>query len=58
MLNLFANINKKQFENIDLIIHSGDESNSRDMYKNKEECLDFLTWYENLKIKNKIFVYL
>jgi Icc-related predicted phosphoesterase len=45
-----------RFEGIDVMVHSGDESNYRDPYRNKEECLDFIEWYKNVPIKHKIFV--
>ncbi len=43
-------------ESVDMIIHSGDESNSRDPYNNEQESLNFLEWYSHLKIRYKIFV--
>lgn len=42
--------------NIDMIIHSGDESNYLNPYKNEPETRDFLEWYGNLDIKYKVFV--
>jgi len=47
---------KTRFEGIDILVHSGDESNSKDPYRNREECLDFIEWYKNIPIKHKIFV--
>ncbi len=41
---------------VDMIIHSGDESNSRDPYKNEQECLNFLEWFGMLPIRYKIFI--
>ena len=43
-------------ENIDVIIHSGDESNYRNVIFNEPEFYDFLEWYIKLEIPNKIFV--
>lgn len=43
-------------ENIDIVIHSGDESNSRDQYTNEPEFRDFILWFANLPIKHKVFV--
>ena len=43
-------------ENIDMIIHSGDFSNYRDVYKNEPETREFLHWYGNLDIKYKILI--
>lgn len=42
--------------NIDMIIHSGDESNSNIPIINHGECIDFLNWYQHLNVKYKIFV--
>jgi Icc-related predicted phosphoesterase len=41
---------------IDLVIHSGDCSNPRDPYNNEPEVRDFIDWYKELPIKNKIYV--
>jgi Icc-related predicted phosphoesterase len=43
-------------EGIDLVIHSGDCSNPRDPYNNEPEVRDFIDWYKELPIKNKIYV--
>lgn len=43
-------------QDIDIIIFSGDESNSRDAYKNEGEAREFFTWFSNLTVKYKIFV--
>lgn len=43
-------------EDVDMIIHSGDASNYRDKYKNREEMLDFIEWYGSLPNKCKIYV--
>lgn len=43
-------------KDIDIIIHSGDESNSRSPYINYKECMDFLEWYGSLNIKYKVFI--
>lgn len=42
--------------NIDIVIHSGDESNYHDVYKNEVECKEFITWFANLDIKYKILI--
>lgn len=42
--------------NIDMIIFSGDCSNPREPYLNEHEVRDFITWYNSLDIKHKIFV--
>ena len=43
-------------EGIDLVIHTGDCSNHRDPYQNEWEVKDFLMWYEQVPIPNKIFI--
>ena len=43
-------------EGIDMIIFSGDCSNPRDPYINKQEVLDFIEYMKSLDIKYKIFV--
>jgi len=43
-------------ENIDIVIHSGDESNYKDQYQNEPEFRDFILWFANLPIKHKVFV--
>jgi len=42
--------------NIDIVIHSGDATNYKDVYKNEPEFQNFLCWYSKLPIKYKIFV--
>ncbi len=46
----------KRFQDIDVVIHSGDCSNYRDPYRNSNEVLDFLEWYKNVPVKHKIYV--
>ena len=41
---------------IDMVIHSGDGSNSREVYTNEIEFQDFLYWYSRVPAKYKIFV--
>jgi len=43
-------------EGIDLVIHTGDCSNRMDPYENEWEVKDFLMWYEQVPIPNKIFI--
>ncbi len=40
---------------IDLIIHAGDGSNSKDLALNSGQLHEFLEWYQSLPIKVKIF---
>jgi predicted phosphodiesterase len=41
-------------DNIDMIIHCGDTTNYRELYKNEQEFTDFLEWYKELSIKHKL----
>jgi Icc-related predicted phosphoesterase len=41
---------------IDLVIHSGDATNSRDTHENSIEMLRFLNWFHSLPIPYKVFV--
>lgn len=41
---------------IDVVIHSGDHSNYRDVYRNEAEAHNFLHWYSKLKIKYKVLI--
>lgn len=41
---------------IDLVIHTGDCSNHIDPYQNEWEVKDFLMWYEQVDIPNKIYI--
>ena len=43
-------------DNIDMVIFSGDCSNPRDPYTNEKEVRNFITWFDSLPIKHKIFV--
>lgn len=43
-------------EGIDMVIFSGDCSNPRDPYTNEQEVRDFITWFDSLNIKHKIFL--
>lgn len=43
-------------KDIDMVIHSGDCSNYRDPYKNEQEVRNFITWFDSLDIKHKIYV--
>jgi Icc-related predicted phosphoesterase len=47
---------KKTFEGIDMIIHSGDVSNSSNLKQSIIEITNFLNWYELLPIKHKVLV--
>ena len=43
-------------DNIDIVVHSGDFTNAKDVYKNEPEALNFLHWYGSLPIKNKVLI--
>jgi Icc-related predicted phosphoesterase len=43
-------------EGVDMVIFSGDCSNPRDPYTNEQEVRNFITWFDSLPIKHKIFV--
>lgn len=45
-----------RFEGIDMVIHSGDCSNYKDSYRNNNEVLDFIEWYKNIPVKDKVYV--
>jgi len=43
-------------DGLDIIIHSGDASNHRSPYMNREEMLNFLEWYGTLLVPYRIFI--
>ncbi len=43
-------------EEIDILIHTGDCSNPRDLIKSEHECLDFIQWYASVPIRHKIYI--
>jgi len=43
-------------EGVDMIIHAGDVANYKDPARNANEVLDFIEWYESLKIEYKIWI--
>ena len=47
---------KERFEGIDMVIHSGDCSNSPFLASSKREITEFLEWYEKVPVKYKLFV--
>lgn len=47
---------KDRFDDIDVVIHSGDCSNWMDPYRNEPEVRDFITWYKTVPVKHKIYV--
>ena len=44
------------FEGVDMVIHSGDCSNSNQLHQSIIEIQGFLNWYETVPVKHKIFV--
>lgn len=51
----FHNLLKVPYD-IDMIIHSGDCSNTRDPYNNEPEVRDFIDWFKMIPVKYKIYV--
>jgi Icc-related predicted phosphoesterase len=43
-------------KNIDIVIHTGDATNSRNPFQNEPEMIVFLTWYAHLPIRHKVLV--
>lgn len=43
-------------KDIDIVIHSGDCSNWRDIERNYPEVMEFIKWYSSLPIKHKIYI--
>lgn len=43
-------------DGLDTVIHCGDCSNSHDPALNVKEVQDFIEWYKNIPVKNKIYV--
>jgi Icc-related predicted phosphoesterase len=43
-------------EGIDMVIHSGDCANYRDVVRNLNEVWNFIEWYSSLDIPTKVFV--
>ena len=44
------------FKDVDVVVHSGDCSNWRDVVKNEAEVLEFINWYKDVDVKHKIYV--
>lgn len=45
-----------RFDGIDMVIHSGDCSNYKDVARNSLEVFAFIEWYMTVPVKNKIYV--
>jgi len=43
-------------KNIDTVIHAGDSTNYYDLFHNQPEFEDFIKWYSELPIKNKVLI--
>lgn len=50
------NFPKETFDGIDMVIHSGDCSNSGYLQQSILEITNFLNWYEMIPVQHKIFV--
>jgi Icc-related predicted phosphoesterase len=48
--------NKWNWDEIDLVIHSGDESNNRIPEINYYESIDFFNWFQQIPVKHKVFI--
>lgn len=46
----------ERFEGIDVVVHSGDCSNYRDVVRNEQEVRAFIAWYKDIPVKHKIYV--
>lgn len=44
------------FEGVDVVVHSGDCSNWKDLVKNEAEVREFIDWYKDVEVKHKIYV--
>lgn len=51
-----SQIPDSRFENIDVVIHSGDCSNYYNTLFNEPEVRNFINWYKNVPVKHKIYV--
>ena len=51
-----GNFPYENFENIDVVVHSGDCSNWKDRYRNESEVRNFIEWYKQVPVKHKIYV--
>jgi len=52
----FHNGYNHDWDNIDIVIHTGDASNSKTVITNEQEFKHFLYWYNNIPVKHKIYV--
>lgn len=50
------NLPKEIFETVDVVVHSGDCSNWKDVVKNEAEVREFIDWYKDVEVKHKIYV--
>jgi Icc-related predicted phosphoesterase len=46
----------ERFKGVDVVVHSGDCSNWRDVIRNEQEVRAFLAWYRDVPVKDKIYV--
>lgn len=44
------------WDDVDVLVHSGDCSNYYDVFRNEQEVWNFLNWYEMVPVKHKIYV--
>jgi Icc-related predicted phosphoesterase len=46
----------EKFKDVDVVVHSGDSSNYKDVVRNEQEVRNFIEWYKNIPVKHKIYV--
>lgn len=46
----------ERFKDIDVVVHSGDCSNYREVVRNEQEVRTFLAWYRDIPVTDKIYV--
>jgi predicted phosphodiesterase len=46
----------ERFNGVDIVVHSGDATNSKNPIFNKKEMEDFINWYSLLNVKHKILI--
>jgi len=53
---IHGQLTDKHLDGVDCVIHAGDASNYRAAYMNESEMRNFLSWFESIKVKTKIYV--
>lgn len=47
---------EETWNDVDVVVHSGDCSNYYDVFRNEQEVFNFINWYERVPVKHKIYV--